>query len=299
MESERLVLFDTDIGNDIDDAVALAYLLNEPRCRLLGVTTVTGDTARRAALAEVVCRAAGREDIPIHAGLTGPLLHGPGQPQVPQYAAIADLPHRLDYPAGAALPFLRETIRAHPGQVTLLAVGPMTNVGALFASDPELPGLLQEIVLMCGVFTAASGQGPGAREWNAMVDPVATALTMKHGAGRLLSVGLDVTMPCVLERDVCRRRFAAAGGALAQTLALAEVWFEQVPHITFHDPLAATLLFEPDLCGYETGVIDAVVEAGPLEGLTRWRRDPAGPYRIATTVDPARFFAHYFSVTGG
>ena len=107
------VLFDTDIGNDIDDAVALAYLLRQPQCELLGITTVTGDTAKRAALAEVICRAAGREDVPIHAGLTGPLLFGPGQPQVPQYAAIEPLPHRKDYPTGGgAVAFLRETIRA-------------------------------------------------------------------------------------------------------------------------------------------------------------------------------------------
>jgi purine nucleosidase len=62
------VLFDTDIGSDIDDAVALAYLLRQPRCELLGVTTATGDTGQRAALAEVICRAAGRNDVPIHAG---------------------------------------------------------------------------------------------------------------------------------------------------------------------------------------------------------------------------------------
>src|SRR5438477_11649802 len=92
------LVLDTDIGSDIDDAVALAYLLRQPRCELLGITTVTGNVAQRAALADVLCRAAGREDVPIHAGAPEVLLIGPGQPRVPQYAAVADRPHRAECP---------------------------------------------------------------------------------------------------------------------------------------------------------------------------------------------------------
>jgi len=180
------VLFDTDIGSDIDDAVALAYLLKQPQCDLLGVTTVTGDTAKRAAMVEIACRAGGRTDIPIHAGLTGPLLHGPGQPNVPQFDAVAAKPHRTDYP-NTAVDFLRKTIRSRPGEITLLAVGPMTNIATLFSLDPEIPSLLNRIVLMCGVFTTG---GPGAREWNAFVDPVATAIVYRHApAGKLIESG--------------------------------------------------------------------------------------------------------------
>src|SRR5204862_1648209 len=93
------ILLDTDIGSDIDDAVALSYLLRQPRCELVGITTVTGDVAQRAACAEVLCRAVDREDIPIHCGASKPLLYGPGQPNVPQHAAIQRLPHRMDRPA--------------------------------------------------------------------------------------------------------------------------------------------------------------------------------------------------------
>jgi purine nucleosidase len=288
------VLFDTDIGNDIDDAVALAYLLCQKDCELVGITTATGDTAKRAALCEVICRAAGREEIPIHAGLAGPLLHGTEQ-GVAQYAAIESLPHRKDYPTGfGALEFLRNTIRSRPGEITLLAVGPLTNIGTLFAADPELPRLLKRIVLMCGRFTDG---GPGAREWNALLDPIATALAYKHGAGKLLSVGLDVTLKCVLPAAPVRERFAAAGGALTATLGMAEVWFNRAEHLTFHDPLAAALLFAPELCTYQSGTVTPVMEPGPLEGLTRWQAEKNGPHEIATTVDVDAFFAHYFSVT--
>lgn len=289
------VLFDTDIGSDIDDAVALAYLLSQPRCELLGVTTVSGDTAKRAAMIEITCRAAGRENIPVHAGLAGPLLHGPGQPRVPQFEAVAHLRHRTDYER-TAVDFLRETIRSRPGEIVLLAVGPMTNLATLFALDPEIPSLLKSIVLMCGIFTTG---GPGAREWNAFVDPVATALTYHGGADRLLSVGLDVTTKCTMPADECRERFTRAGGALGVVGSMAEVWFRERPRITFHDPLAAALIFEPDLCSYAAGNIDTVITPGPMEGMTRWKAEHGGKHRIAVSVDPDRFMAHYFGVTGG
>ncbi|MDX1933013.1 MAG: nucleoside hydrolase [Capsulimonadales bacterium] len=293
------ILFDTDIGSDIDDAVALAYLLKQTRCELVGITTVTGDTRKRAALAEIVCRAGGRTDIPIHAGLERSLLFGPGQPEVPQFEAVADQPHRTDYDL-SAIDFLRATIRSRPHQLTLLAVGPMTNIGALFAADPATALLLKNLVLMCGVYTGNAGHGPGATEWNADRDPIATALTYKFGSGKLLGVGLDVTQKCQLSADECRKRFVAAGGALGVVGRMAEVWFRHSPQITFHDPLAAALVFEPTLCEYATGTVTVLPEGGPLAGLTRWRSGgDAPPHRIAVTVDPTRFFEHYFGVTGG
>ena len=295
------VLFDTDIGSDIDDAVALAYLLRQPRCELLGITTVTGDTRKRAALAEIVCAADGRTDIPIYAGLTGPLLCGPGQPNVPQYDAVSDRPHRADYgPAADAIDFQRRTIRARPGEITLLAVGPMTNVAALFATDPEIPALLKRVVLMCGVFTGGAGHGPGRREWNALVDPVASALVFRHArSGSLTSVGLEVTEKCVLPADDCRRRFAGAGGPLGVVADMAEVWFQNVDRITFHDPLAAATVFAPEVCGYEAGRVDVVLHEGPLSGVTLWKPDPPhGPHRVAVTVNAERFFGEYFGTVG-
>jgi len=302
MAADRIpILFDTDIGSDIDDAVALAYLLRQKRGELLGITTVTGDTKQRAALAEVVCRADGREDVPIYAGLTGPLLFGPGQPNVPQYEAVKDQPHRTDYgPPAEAIDFLRRTIRARPGEITLLAVGPLTNISALFAADPEIPTLLKRVVLMCGVFTGRHGHGPGRTEWNAIVDPVATALVFKHAApGTLTSIGLEVTEKCVLPADECREKFAAAGGPLGIVAKMAEVWFRSVNRITFHDPLAAACVFEPDICGYGPGKAEIVLHEGPLAGMTLWKPGETGPHRVAYTVQPDAFFAHYFGTIDG
>jgi inosine-uridine nucleoside N-ribohydrolase len=294
------LLLDTDIGSDIDDAVALAYLLSQPRCELLGITTVTGRVDQRAALAEVLCRAAGREDVPIHAGAGQVLLFGPGQPEVPQYAAIESLPHRRDWGANTAVEFLRRAIRSRPGEVTLLAIGPMTNVALLFATDPEIPALLKGLVLMCGVFTGRGGQGPGSREWNALVDPIATARTYQAATAIHRSIGLEVTTQCRLPAEECRRRFTAAGGALAVVGEMAEVWFKHAREITFHDPLAAATIFEPSLCRFETGTVTVETASPQGAGLTYWSPGPPPqPHEVAVEVNPAAFFEHYFGVVEG
>jgi len=151
------ILLDTDIGSDIDDAAALAYLLRQPRCELVGITTVTGDVAKRAALCQVLCDAAGKGDVPIHCGASSVLLHGPGQPAVPQYAAIESRAHRSGWPAYTAIEFMRDAIRSRPGEITLLSVGPLTNVALLFALDPEVPSLLRAWVSMAGQFFETIG----------------------------------------------------------------------------------------------------------------------------------------------
>lgn len=294
---ERIpLILDTDIGSDIDDAVCLSYLLREPRCELLGVTTVTGDVAKRAALCEVICRAAGREDVPIHAGAGPALLGGPGQPDVPQYEAIADRPHRRDWAPNTAIEFLRQTIRSRPGEITLLTIGPLTNAGLLFSVDPEIPGLLRELVMMCGVFTAGKGGfGPGAREWNALCDPLATAMVYQARPPRCTSIGLEVTTQCVLPADECRQRFRAIGGPLGIVADMAEVWFRGCPGITFHDPLAAVATFTPDVCTYAQGTVGVHLGDPSLAGLTRFVPDENGPHRVAVDVDAGRFFELYFA----
>jgi purine nucleosidase len=292
------ILFDTDIGSDIDDAVALAYLLRQPRCELLGVTTVTGDVQKRAAIAEIICAAAGRAGVPIHPGAGDPLLTGPGQPEVPQYEAVRRRPHRLDYAPGGAIEFMRRTIRSRPGEVSLLAVGPLTNVALLFATDPEIPGLLRQLTLMCGVFTGRAGHGPGQAEWNALVDPLATAIAFKAKVPKFTSIGLDVTTRCVMAADECRRKFAQAGGPLEIVAEAAEVWFKRAQAITFHDPLAAVTLFQPDVCRYEAAEIE-VETTGLRPGSTLIRPGSNDKrHNIGVEVDSAQFFEEYFSVVG-
>jgi purine nucleosidase len=289
------LILDTDIGSDVDDAVALAYLLRQPRCELLGITTVTGDVAKRCAIAEVLCRAAGRDDVPIHAGASSVLLVGPGQPLVPHYAAIEHLPHRTDYAPNTAVDFLRRTIRARQHEITLLTIGPFTNVALLFALDPEIPSLLKQIVSMAGIYyprTRRTSKRP--REWNCMVDPVATAMVFGAHAPNHTCLGLDVTLQCTMNADDVRDRFSAP--LLDVVLPMAELWLAEHETLTFHDPLAAVSVFDPQVCEYESGRIDSPLSSNQrLQGRTMFSPDAAGPHHIAKSVDVQRFFDDYFA----
>ena len=218
---QEKVLLDTDIGSDIDDAVCLAYLLANPECDLLGITTVTGQAVVRAQMASALSMVAGRE-IPIYPGAESPLLVDQRQKLAAQGFALDHWPHQKEFPMGEAVEFMRRTIHDNPGEVTLLTIGPLTNIALLLAADPQIPGLLKRLVLMCGVFTGKT-VGVDAREWNAMLDPHATAMVYRSPVAIHRSIGLDVTLQVTLPAAEVRRRFQAP--QLQPVLDFAEIWF--------------------------------------------------------------------------
>ncbi|MBM4049554.1 MAG: nucleoside hydrolase, partial [Planctomycetes bacterium] len=288
------VILDTDIGSDIDDAVCLAYLLAQPECELLGITTVTGEADKRAMMASALCKVAGKS-VPIFPGVEKPLLIQLKQRQAPQAAALGKWPHDTAFPRGEAIEFLRRAIRQHPGEITLLTIGPMTNAALLFAVDAEIPSLLKALVIMGGVFTDRL-PGVGPLEWNALCDPHATAIAYQAACKVHRSIGLDVTMKVQMNAAEVRQRFAAK--KLLQPVGdFAEVWFQKRDKLTFHDPLAATTIFDDRICAFERGTVDVDLANPKLLGRTVWT--PAGPdarHEVALQVDKQRFFDHYFGV---
>jgi purine nucleosidase len=280
------VLLDTDIGSDIDDAVALAYLLRQPQCELVGISTVSGDVQKRAALAEAVCLASGRDNIPIHCGRREALFDGPGQPNVPQFKSIEKMNFRLNREENTAVDFLRNTIRQRPHEITLLSIGPLSNIALLFAIDPEIPFLLKSLVSMAGVFF----QGERC-EWNCICDPIATSMVYHTPRVEHFSIGLDVTEKCQMSAPEVKSRFI--GEPLATVALLAEAWFEVRPEITFHDPLAAASIFNPNLLTYRSGQIASSPASPP--GFTRFV-EGSGPDRVAETTSSDEFFEEFFSV---
>jgi len=298
------VLLDTDIGSDIDDAVCLSYLLRQPRCELLGITTVTGEPQTRAALADAVCRAAGRTDIPIHSGTADSLLVRSRQPHCPQASILPRFPHRRpeEFPPNTAVEFLRQQINARPGEITLLAIGPMTNLGLLFALDPGIARKLKRLVLMCGIFYHKQAPLlPIHNEWNAMIDPHATAIVYRALVEDHLSVGIDVTARCTMPSDLCVQKFRDIGGPLAVVAAATEVWGHNCKTVTFHDPLTAAVIFNPSLCQYAEGevTVELLSTNERLLGTTLFDPNaPKKPHRIAVDVEPDRFLEEYFEVVG-
>jgi inosine-uridine nucleoside N-ribohydrolase len=288
------VLLDTDIGlaGDIDDAMCLAYLLAQPACDLLGITTVSWDTEQKAMVASALCRAAGRR-VPILPGAETPLLAplpSVAQPETPGGGdpLLSRWDHDQVFPRGEAVEFMRRTVRRQPGEVVLLAIGPLTNVALLFAVDPEIPGLLKRLVTMSGMFAQP---GTAAREWNALVDPHATAMVYRAAARAHRSVGLEITCEVTLEAREARLRLRGPRWPLLRELT--EAWFGKTDHITFHDPLTAATIFDDSLCRFARGT----VEVDPATGRTDWTAGgPASPHEIAIDADRKRFLDHYFSL---
>ncbi len=289
----KKILLDTDIGSDIDDAVCLAYLLAQQDCELCGITTVSGEAARRASMASAMCKISAKQ-VPIYPGIEAPLFGKQRQPAAPQAEALARWQHDSDFPVADAIGFMQRVIRDNPGEVTLLAIGPMTNVAVLFAMDPEIPSLLDSLVLMCGIF-----EGDGRKcEWNALCDSHATDIVYRSSPKTFRSVGFDVTLKVTMDaaevRDVFTRH-----ELLRPVLDFSEIWFKQSgSKITFHDPLAAVCLFDEGVCGFERGKVTVETAEGDLAGFTKWEKDPAGSHEVALTVDPNRFFKSYFKPFG-
>ena len=208
-ETPRMtLLLDTDIGSDIDDAVALAYLLANPRANLLGITTVTGEAQKRAALAEHLVGLV-PQNIPVLAGYEAPQ-------QIVSRQPLAQQARKLDPKLLAALPtthdpeqaidFMANTIYAHPNEVTLLAVGPFTNVARLLAREPGISRLLKEIVIMGGKYSDYPTPW-GPTEWNAIVDPHATHQLFTLAECPVRAFGLDITWQLSMTPDRVRAQF--------------------------------------------------------------------------------------------
>ena len=166
----------------------------------------------------------------------------------------------------------------------------MTNVGLLFAMDPEIPSLLKRLVLMNGSFEHKLAVG--YNEWNSLNDPYATAIVYRGKAPVHRSVGLDVTMQVQMRMPEVQAHFTHPLLKIVEDFS--SVWFQNADIMTFHDPLAAVSIFEPDVCGFARGKVEIELASKQLMGVTHFTRDPAGPHEIADTVDPARFFDCFF-----
>jgi purine nucleosidase len=289
------VVLDTDLGTDIDDAVCLAYLLRQPRCDLLGITTVTGQAVERAKLASALCRWAGR-DIPIYPGADDPMVGEQRQKCAQQAACLPRWDHQQQFPRGEAVEFLRRTIRRNPGEVVLLSIAPLTNIGRLFELDPEIPRLLRGLVLMCGRFTDRVEGNYGPTEWNASGDPCATAIVYAASPPMHRSLGLDVTSRVSMDAEVFRHTFARSR-LFRPVLDFADVWFRDWKGTTFHDPLAAATIFDPTVCRFEKGEVSVELSPGESFGKTLWApKASGGRHEIGIDVFPEQFFKHFLSV---
>jgi purine nucleosidase len=289
----RSVILDTDIGTDVDDCLALALILGSPELKLLAVTTVYADVLLRARMVLKLLALAGRTDVPVAMGSQKPIMG-----QVPVYWAghegqglLKPGDDRLQPVSEHAVDLIVRTVAAHPGEITLLAIGPLTNVALALLREPRLAQDLAGLMVMGGVVGGAGALHLPWVEHNFRCDPEAAAIVLASGV-RLQIVPLDVTTKvCIRPADVANIR--AAGGAYHAAVA------DQVdlyPHFAsrgwthLHDPLAAAGVIQPDLMQWES--VAAVIETGGRHTagqlLARAADRDTSTAQIALGVDTAR-----------
>ena len=287
------IILDTDLamgarGSDIDDGFALALALADPGIRVELVTTVGGnsDVVTSTRLTHELLGVLGRTDVPVVQGA----------------------------PAGddAATEIVRRVL-AEPGELTLVAIGPLTNIARALALDPAVAAAVREIVVMGGVYLEQTNVAAMPGEYNFWCDPDAAQAVMESGAVLRL-VGLDVTRRVRLSREDARR-IAEGGefGRVASEHTLGWIDFQErvkpreeieQGSCALHDPLAVAVVRRPDLVTWVDAHV-AVETAGrftrgvAVADLLMWENPPAPNCRIATEVDAAAFRALFVDRMAG
>jgi len=235
------ILLDTDIGSDIDDAFALALALASPEVDLQGVTTVTSDAEDRAWM---VCRfltAVGRREVPVAWGRE-PQALSPIEGQVQYRRHPAVIFNRTSKPVKEpAVEFLYSRLKAKPGKLTLVAIGPLTNIARLLTEHPDCKPWIKRIVLMGGSLRVGyEGKPPAEAEWNVKTD-IPAARTVFASGVPLVVAPLDATAALNLEEPLRKRLFAACTPLTFQVQALYQLWDKPTPAL--FDPVAVALSF--------------------------------------------------------
>jgi inosine-uridine nucleoside N-ribohydrolase len=277
------ILLDTDIGSDIDDAFALALIINSPELDLQGVTTVSGDTQARARLAAKMLWEAGGawRRVPIAAG-------EPGKPlpiEQTRWAAGFTSPQLRPKKASD---FLKAEFERRPGEITLVTIGPLTNVAALLRQDPAVGRKIRRLAMMGG--SIARGYEPSsgpAAEYNIAADPAAAQVLFASGIP-ILMVPLDVTAMLQLDPVGRDRVFTHRSPVTNSLTLLYHLWGRPTP--TLFDPMAVAMLLDPGLC--ETQAMAIEVDA---KGFTRVAEGRPANATVALHTDPAKFFEFYLS----
>lgn len=239
MRAAHHVILDTDVGTDVDDAMALSQLLGLPDVELLGVTTVYGDTLLRARLARRIIGLAGR-DVPVYAGRretrSGREVWWAGH----EGKLYADL-ERENIESADAVGFLVEQVVSSPGEIDVVAIGPLTNIAAAIEADGRFASSVRHLWIMGGAFA------DDEPEHNLRSDSAAAEIVFAAGIPTTIT-GLEVTRRIEVRRDQLDR-IAAAGELGRLVVAEIEQWWRfwneewNVPH----DPVTVLTLVEPDL----------------------------------------------------
>ncbi|KAK8963875.1 Uridine nucleosidase 1 [Platanthera guangdongensis] len=304
------VIIDTDPG--IDDSMAILMAFQTPEIDVIGLTTIFGnvstvDATRNALL---LCEVAGHPDVPVAEGAYEPLKGG--EPRVADFVhgpdGLGDI--SLPPPLGkkverSASEFLIEKVNQYPGKVSILALGPLTNLALAIKKDTSFASKVKKIVVLGGAFFAAGNVNP-ACEANIYGDPEAADLLFTCGAD-ITVVGINITTQVILtDADLFELR--CSEGKYSQLLSdmckFYRDWHvksDGVHGIFLHDPVSFAALVRPDLFTFKKGVVRVETEGICVghtlmdQGLKKWNSPTPwsdyAPISVAWTVDVPKILA--------
>ena len=294
------VIVDTDIGTDVDDAYALALLVNSPEVKIEAVTTVWADAELRAKIARKLLNLAGRPDIPVAVGQSFPLnpersAFLMGHEGIGVVGADEDLP-LCEQPADEIIESL---LRRYPREVVVFLIGPQTNLGKLLSERPELAGLIKEFVIMGGLPFYGPKEmdrfGERPLDYNLVTDPEAAGIVFGSGVP-ITMVGLNATMPTLLQKNQVELIGNRGAPTTDLLYAMTVEWLKVIDRdeTPMHDPLAVTTSFTSDFL--DTMMLNVAIETkGELTaGLTVVNRCDNADWntvRVATDARGDEFIA--------
>jgi inosine-uridine nucleoside N-ribohydrolase len=276
------IIIDTDIGDDIDDAFAVALALRSSELQIMGITTTFGDTEARAKIADRLLGESGRQDIAVAVGSS---THAPIAMSQRRYG---DGGHFGKPSHPAAVDFILDAIRRNPGEITLVCIGPLVNIGATIDRDAQTFRKLKRVVIMGGSIDRGYGDPyapatPPQPEWNIKNDPRAAQKLFASGVP-LYVMPLDSTQ---LKLDEVKREYLfRQSSPLTDALTLLyHLWGQQTP--TLFDPMTIAFIDDPSLCPVQ--LMNIVVDDN---GMTK-RGSGATNAHVCLKSDAQAFFRFY------
>lgn len=314
MSTTRRVILDTDPGIgpglDADDLLAILFCAANPGLKLEGVTTVFGniEVTRATDNALRTLEAAGHSDVPVAMGNSIPLSGRWSTRAAEEYAHQAEKLEPVDHERVAAgkhelhaVDFIIETVLASPGEISLIAVGPQTNVAMALLKEPSLKEKIRDITIMGGAFGREATFGRGnitpVAELNMWCDPLAASVVFESGVP-LTAVGLDITNPAkgtVLYEDQLRS-LVEEKSPFTEFLWNACKQYIDAPKFNWakngcvlYDPLAAAVAADPSLVTTERAIVHVETQGEHSNGQTIAHYDENGHVQVCVDVEGTRF----------
>jgi purine nucleosidase len=289
------VIIDTDPG--IDDAVAILLAMASPEIEILGLVTVAGNVslATTTKNALKLCELGGRTDIPVFAGADRPLIRrletaehihgttGMDGADLPEPKKRAETYSGIDW-------LINTLLHAEPKSITLVVLGPQTNIALALRHAPEIRAAIREVVVMGGATQAAGGNVTPYAEFNIFVDPDAAAEVF--GAVPVTLVSLDVARKVIgSEKRLARLRANGNAPSVALADMLGFYTGRGKGNEPMYDPLTIAWLLNPALFGERLASIDVDIDSNDRLGQTRIDFDhPAASHRVLLDCDADGFF---------